>query len=454
MTGQQIESKRIVVVGAGYVGLVTGACFASVGNKVMVVEKDEGKINTLLQGKIPFFEPGLDKLVKKCQQNGHLVFLNDIAHAISQGPDFIFLCVGTPPLDDGSADLSFIMRAAEEIGENLNSYCIIVDKSTVPVGTAHKVKNIIVNTLQKRTMDVAFDVASNPEFLREGSALEDFFSPDRIVIGIETKRTEDALQALYKPFVASSDQCIAMNMESAELTKYASNSMLAARISFMNQLAQLSEKVGADIEQIKKGMAKDRRIGPLFLNAGIGYGGSCFPKDVTALICTGKQHGVTLSLLQEVDQINKEQRQWFLKKIFDYYGDTITKKHLGIWGLAFKPNTDDIRGAPSVDIIAALLEKGVKITAYDPKAVKSIQAIFGDNVSFVDNANDILNTCDGLIVLTEHKEFIQSDPQAFLRLKDGVVFDGRNCLNQQLLKECGVRYISVGRSSVNCNIKN
>ena len=348
---------KIVVVGAGYVGLVTGTCLAQKGYNVTVVENNQSKITALLNGKVPFYEPGLDALLKENIFHKRINFVGNIKEALDQKPEIIFSCVGTPPNEDGSADLSYVLQVAVEVGKSITDYCLIVNKSTVPVGSAEKVKHVINTHLKDRGMPVEFDVASNPEFLKEGDALNDFLCPDRIVVGVESARAEEILRRIYSPFITSQDQLLVMNIQSAELTKYASNAMLATRISFMNELANLAEKVGADIIQVKSGMAKDRRIGPFFLNAGIGYGGSCFPKDVRALAATGLEYGYSMSIVQSVEDANDKQRLLFVERILEHFGDSISQKHLGIWGLAFKPETDDLRCAPAIDIVKILLEK-------------------------------------------------------------------------------------------------
>ncbi|MCF7800140.1 UDP-glucose/GDP-mannose dehydrogenase family protein [Candidatus Babeliales bacterium] len=441
--------RKIAVVGAGYVGLVTGACFAQKDNFIIIVERDQNKIENLLQGKIPFYEPGLDLLVSKAIDHKKIIFVDNLKQALNQKPEIIFSCVGTPSLSNGAADLSAVWGVVKEIGQNLTDYCLIVNKSTVPVGTAAKVKEIIKQELIKRNLDINFDVASNPEFLKEGDALDDFLQPDRVVVGVETEKAEQILFDLYKPFLNSSEQFLSMNWPSAELTKYASNSMLATRISFMNQLALLADKLGADINQVKLGMSKDRRIGSCFLNAGIGYGGSCFPKDVQALVYTGCEYDQEMSLIKEVENINNKQRLLFADQILNYFGDNILNKNIAIWGLAFKPETDDIRCAPSIDIINKLLEKKVKITAYDPVAWQNIKNIFGDKIGYANTSKEILSKSDFLIILTEWKEFLEYKPQDFACLKDKIVFDGRNCFNPLDMQDAGIKYFSIGRNSLN-----
>ena len=431
-----------------YVGLVTGACFAQKGNRVIIVENNKAKIDQLLQGSIPFYEPGLDVLVSDGIAEKTLTFVENISTALEHKPEIVFSCVGTPSLSNGAADLSFVWNVVREIGKSITHYCLVVNKSTVPVGTAQKVKSLISKELQLRNADIAFDIASNPEFLKEGDALSDFLQPDRVVVGVESERAKFLLESLYKPFLNHPGQFISMNIPSAELTKYASNAMLATRISFMNQIASVADKVGADVEQVKLGMAKDLRIGPSFLNAGIGYGGSCFPKDVKALINTGLELGQEMSLVQEVDRVNDLQRQKFIDKIINYYGSAINKKTIGIWGLAFKPETDDIRCAPSIDIIAKLIELGAKVIAYDPVATSNIKEKFKESVEYAQTATEVLEKSDSLVILTEWKEFTQKKEADFIQLKDKTVFDGRNCFAPKSMNSAGVNYICIGRNSL------
>ncbi len=439
--------SNIAVIGAGYVGLVTGVCFAQKDNFVTIIEKDKAKIESLLAGKVPFYEPGLNELLENAIKLKKIIFVDSISVALKQNPQIIFSCVGTPSLPNGDADLSAVLNVASLVGQNINDYCLFVNKSTVPVGTAKKVKDIISKELKKRDSSCAFDVASNPEFLKEGDALNDFLMPDRVVVGVSSLKAKDILEKLYKYFISKKDQFIVMNIESAELTKYASNAMLATRISFMNQLALLADKVGADIGNIKKGMGKDSRIGSAFLNAGIGYGGSCFPKDVKALIKMGEKHGQKMTMTSVVDSINDYQREHFIKKIIDYYGRNLSEKKVGIWGLSFKPETDDIRSAPSIDIINKLLDYEADVIAYDPQAQNNIKNIFGDKIKF-DSADNILNKVDFLIILTEWKEFLNYKSSDFKLLKDKIVFDGRNCFDTVEMKNAGIKYFCVGRNSV------
>lgn len=437
---------KIVVVGAGYVGLVTGACLAQKGYNVTVVENNSDKIDRLLLGQVPFYEPGLAELVEENIKNKKISFVTSIKKALEQKPEVIFSCVGTPSNEDGSADLSYVLQVAVEVGRSITDYCLVVNKSTVPVGSARKVKKVISTQLKERGVSVEFDVASNPEFLKEGDALNDFLCPDRIVIGAESSKAEEILRRIYSPFITNQDQFLIMSVASAELTKYASNAILATKISFMNELANLAQEVGADINQVKNGMAKDRRIGPFFLNAGIGYGGSCFPKDVRALVSTGLEYGQSMSIIQSVETVNDRQRILFTDKILKHFGDSISTKHLGVWGLAFKPETDDLRCAPSIDIIRQLLEHGAKITVYDPVAMDNFKTIFGNQVNYALTPGEILDYCDSLIILTEWKEFLKYKPTDFINLKESTVFDGRNCFDPVEMFYSGIKYFCIGRN--------
>lgn len=438
--------KTVAVVGAGYVGLVTGACLAQ-NNNVIVVENNAQRIQDLLAGRVPFFEPGLDELVQRGIKQGTLVFVDSVAASFSFNPSIIFSCVGTPSLPDGSADLSFVWQVAKEIGQHINSYCVIVNKSTVPVGTGEKVKTIVQEQLDIRNLHCSFDVVSNPEFLKEGDALNDFLHPERVVIGASSEVAFGQLAELYKPFVSSESQILKMSVPSAELTKYASNAMLAARISIMNEIGQFADAVGADIEQVKLGMSKDKRIGAYFLNAGVGYGGSCFPKDVKALVSMGNDHGLEMGIIREVDRVNDAQRQWFLNKIINYYGHVLENKKIGIWGLAFKPETDDIRCSPALDVINGLLQKGAQLSVYDPVAMPLIQLLYRDSIQYARSAEDVL-VADCLVVLTEWKEFLRFSPDDFAKLNDKIVFDGRNCFDPIAMSEKGITYCCVGRAGV------
>ncbi|MCK4264811.1 UDP-glucose/GDP-mannose dehydrogenase family protein [Candidatus Babeliales bacterium] len=439
--------KRIAIVGAGYVGLVTAACFAKKGNKVVVVENNKAKLKLLSLGKPHFYEPGLPELVEEGVNSGLLTFVDNIDKALSENPEIIFSCVGTPSLADGSVDLSYVRSVAKEVGKCLNNYILFVNKSTVPVGTTKEVRQLIEKELKVRNTKITFDVASNPEFLKEGDAINDSLYPDRIVVGVSSKKSEDFLYNLYKPFLTIDDQFIVMNCESAELTKYASNAMLATRISLMNELAQLSEEVGADIMQIKKGMGYDNRIGSKFLNAGIGYGGSCFPKDVKALISIGRANSLDMNIVQSVDRVNDFQRKWFIDKIKKYFNEKLNSKKVAILGLSYKPETDDIRYAPSIDVISQMLDCGVSIIAYDPAASENVKKVFGDRIEFAVSANEALKNSDFAIVLTEWKEFKKLGIETWLLLKERIVFDARNCLDSLLLTTNGIEYFCIGRNS-------
>lgn len=440
--------KKVVVIGAGYVGLVTAACLAEKGNHVTVVERNPERRILLEQNKSPFYEPGLDALLLSCKEKKSLHVAATIGEALlAEQPSLIFSCVGTPSLPDGSADLSFVWDMASEIGTYLNHYAVIINKSTVPVGTTQRVKMIIHNKLHERGALVPFDCASNPEFLKEGSALADSRYPDRIILGVDSLRAEEELTSLYAPFITEENRLLVMRIASAELAKYASNAMLATRISFMNQTAQLAEKVGADIQEVREGMALDKRIGPAFLQAGIGYGGSCFPKDVQALVHMGKEQGSPMSLVETVDQINKQQREWFIGLILEQYGSSLAVKNIGIWGLSFKPETDDLRDAPSLDIIKALREWGARVIVYDPVALASVKMLYGDLLVYASSSEEVLELSDALIVVTEWQEFLQYKAQSFIILKDKIIFDARNCLNQQALEAVGITYRGVGKQS-------
>jgi len=442
--------KKIAVIGAGYVGLVTAACLAQKNNIVTVIERDLQKITSLLNGKVPFYEPGLDHLIISAIQTKHLIFVNNITQALDDEPEVIFSCVGTPSQEDGSADLSYVWNAAIEIGQSLKNYALIINKSTVPVGTAQQVKKLIQAELDKRQSSVNFSVASNPEFLKEGDAVNDFLMPDRIIVGVDCERAQRLLTDLYYPFLSHGAPLVSMSIASAELTKYASNAMLATRISFMNQMALLADALGADINEVKKGMALDKRIGGAFLNAGIGYGGSCFPKDVKALVLMGTSTGQRMSLVEEVDRVNELQKQAFISRILKHYNNTIANKKIGIWGLAFKPETDDIRCAPAIDIINKLLSLGAHVIAYDPVAMSNMQALFKNAVTFTQTADDVLKQVDCLVVLTEWQEFLHVDFEKFTVLKDNVVFDGRNCYPPEQLAHYGITHVTMGRQHASC----
>jgi UDPglucose 6-dehydrogenase len=437
------------MIGTGYVGLVTGACLAEQGNHVWCVDVDEDKISRLNAGVVPIYEPGLEDIIKRNVSQGRLKFTTDTKEAVRSSL-FVFIAVGTPPDGNGDANLKYVHQAARDIGASMDGYKIIATKSTVPVGTTHKIKSIITGELKKRNRtDIDFDVAFCPEFLKEGSAVDDFLSPDRIVIGTENDRTSEFLRELFAPFVQREPRILTMSITSAELTKYAANSMLATRISFMNELADFCETVGADIEEVRRGMGTDKRIGPAFLYAGVGYGGSCFPKDVKALIRSAKEKGKDLSILQAVEDVNTNQKYNFIKKILKHFDDKIADKTFAIWGLSFKPHTDDIREAPAIEIIKELTKKGAKVRTYDPVAMDNTRPLFEDNqnVHFAEDEYHALEGADAMVLVTEWPQFRKPDWERVKELlATPVVFDGRNQYDPGKMKKLGFEYIGVGRN--------
>jgi len=440
---------KITVVGTGYVGLVSGTCLAEVGNDVLCLDVDPAKIKILEEGGIPIHEPGLLEMVRRNVAAGRLKFTTDIKQAVDFG-DVQFIAVGTPPDEDGSADLQYVVSAARNIGKFMIGYKVVVDKSTVPVGTADKVKAAIAEELIARKADVKFSVVSNPEFLKEGAAVEDFMRPDRIVVGAEDEQSKDVMRALYAPFQRNHERLVMMDVHSAELTKYAANAMLATRISFMNELANLAEALGADIEAVRKGIGSDPRIGYDFLYSGCGYGGSCFPKDVKALISTGHNNGYDLKVLNAVEAANNLQKQVLTQKIKKQFGQNLSGKHFAVWGLAFKPNTDDMREATSRVLINDLLQAGATVTAYDPVAMQEAKRIFNNvkGLSFAETPSQALNNADALVIITEWKEFRNPDfSQIKQKLKANIIFDGRNMYDPATVKNAGVAYRSIGRLS-------
>ena len=439
---------KITVFGSGYVGLVTGACLADVGNQVMCMDVDQGKIDKLKQGIIPIYEPGLEDMVKDNMAAGRLHFTTDVKEAVDFGL-FQFIAVGTPPDEDGSADLRYVLAVAKSVAEHMNDYKIIVDKSTVPVGTADRVKQAVLDVLAERGESQEFDVVSNPEFLKEGSALDDFMKPDRIIIGTDNPRTAELLKALYSPFNRSRERVITMDIRSAELTKYAANAMLATKISFMNELANLAERLGADIEHVRHGIGSDSRIGYSFIYPGCGYGGSCFPKDVKALERTAKEMGYHAELLSAVENVNDRQKHRLFEKISAHYPNGVKGKTFALWGLAFKPNTDDMREAPSRVLLEALIDAGATVQAYDPEAMHEAQRIYGDKagLTYCAKQNQALDNADALIIVTEWKQFRSPDFDDLSRvLKDKVIFDGRNMYEPKFVKQAGLQYYAIGRS--------
>jgi UDPglucose 6-dehydrogenase len=438
---------KVTVFGSGYVGLVTGACFAEAGNHVLCVDIDAGKIARLQQGEIPIHEPGLDDLVKRNFEKGRLKFTTSAEEGIAHGL-FQFIAVGTPPEEDGSADLSHVLAVAETIGRHMNEYRVVVDKSTVPVGTADKVRERIEQTLGERGVKVEYDVVSNPEFLKEGAAIADFMKPDRVVVGTDNPRTAELLKALYDPFTRNRERMIVMDVRSAELTKYAANAMLATKISFMNEIANLAERMGADIEKVRLGIGSDPRIGYSFIYPGAGYGGSCFPKDVKALVHSAGEYKFDAQLLKSVEAVNKRQKTLLFRKISAYFKGDLKGKVVGLWGLAFKPNTDDMREAPARDLMEALWTAGAKVQAYDPVAMAEAKRIYGDrpDLALVDSAEAALNGADVLAVVTEWQEFRSPDFD-YIRdtVKHKVIFDGRNIYDPALVKSFGLKYHGIGR---------
>ena len=438
---------KIAVVGTGYVGLVTGTCFSEMGVHVTCVDVDERKIEALKSGVIPIYEPGLETLVHKNSKSGRLLFTTRLEEVINE-VDIIFSAVGTPPDEDGSADLRYVIDVAKTIGQHLNHYIVVVTKSTVPVGTARKVKAVIQEQLDARGVNIEFDVASNPEFLKEGNAIKDFMSPDRVVVGVESERARKLMARLYKPFMIVSDRLIFTDIPSAEMIKYAANSMLATRISFMNDIANFCELVGADVNMVRKGIGSDTRIGKKFLYAGCGYGGSCFPKDVKALIKTAADLGYNMRVLQAVEEVNAEQKLILFHKLVNYYGDIsqLKGKTVGLWGLAFKPETDDMREAPSLVLIDLLLRAGVHVKVYDPVAMDECRRRIGDSVTYAQNRYDAAEGCDALMLVTEWKEFRMPNAKTLLhKMKGRLILDGRNILDSEELQQAGFEYHCIGR---------
>ena len=438
---------KITVIGTGYVGLVSGTCLADVGNDVLCLDLDANKIRILEEGGIPIYEPGLEAMVKRNVAAGRLRFTTDVAAAAAHGV-LQFIAVGTPPDEDGSADLQYVVAAARNIGRHMTDYKVVVDKSTVPVGTADKVRAAIAEELAARRADIPFSVVSNPEFLKEGAAVEDFMKPDRIVVGADDARAIELMRELYSPFQRNHERLLVMDVKSAELTKYAANAMLATRISFMNELANLAETLGADIELVRKGIGSDPRIGFHFLYPGVGYGGSCFPKDVQALIRTASEAGHDLKVLQAVEAANEAQKGVLGGKIAKRLGADLSGRTIALWGLAFKPNTDDMREAPSLVLIAELLARGATIVAYDPVAVHEAQRILGDNprIRYAKTPMEALQGADALAIVTEWKEFRSPDFAAIkAMLKSGVVFDGRNLYDPAAPRRAGLEYFAIGR---------
>ena len=433
---------NISIVGTGYVGLVSGACFAELGATVHCVDTNREKIDKLNQGVIPIYEPGLEDLVRRNVKAGRLFFSTDLTDSLND-VEMLFIAVGTPPGEDGSADLNQVLAVARKIGQNLEKYLLVVTKSTVPVGSSKQVRNAIEEELKKRRADIQFDVASNPEFLKEGAAIDDFMKPDRVVVGVESEKAKELMTRLYAPMLLSNFRVIFMDIPSAEMTKYAANAMLATRISFINEIANLCEKVGADVSMVRKGIGTDSRIGSKFLYPGPGFGGSCFPKDVKALIRTGKDHGSPLSLLESVEAINERQKKVLFTKFSNHYQGKINGMHVAIWGLSYKPGTDDMREAPSLTLIEQLLEAGCTVKAYDPAAMDEAKRRLGDKIEYASDIYDAVRDADVLFHVTEWKEYRMPDWQKVRSLmKNPLLIDGRGVFNKTDLE--GITYLKIG----------
>jgi UDPglucose 6-dehydrogenase len=438
---------NVTIFGSGYVGLVTGACLAEVGNHVVCMDVDQQKIDRLNNGEIPIYEPGLEDLIERARERGNIEFTTDLEKAVGHGL-FQMIAVGTPPGEDGSADLQYVLAVAESIGQHMNDYKIIVDKSTVPVGTAEMVRTRVNEILAERKMSLEFDVVSNPEFLKEGAAIDDFMKPDRIVIGTDNPRTTELLRMLYTPFNRNHDRIIAMDIPSAELTKYAANAMLATKISFMNEMANIAERVGADIEHVRQGIGSDNRIGFGFIYPGCGYGGSCFPKDVQALSRTAEAIGYEARVLNAVEATNDQQKELLYEKISRFYAGDVKGKVIALWGLSFKPRTDDMRAAPSRNLLERLIAEGASVRAYDPVAMDEARHIYGDmqGLEFCESTDEALQGADVLAIVTEWKNFWSPDFSYIAdQLADKAIFDGRNLYDPAAVKPFGLRYFAIGR---------
>lgn len=439
---------KVCVVGTGYVGLVAGTCLAEMGNDVICVDNNLEKLSQLEKGIVPIYEPGLEELIKVNVSEGRLNFTSNLQEAVQKSL-VCFIAVGTPQGEDGQADLKYVYEVAKSIGQSINDYKVIVDKSTVPVGTADAVSKII-----KEQTNIEFDVVSNPEFLKQGAAVDDFLKPDRVVVGSNSQKATEIMQELYSPFLRTGNPVIMMDVKSAEMTKYAANSFLAVKISYANEIANICEQVGADAEMVRIGMCSDKRIGSQFLFPGLGYGGSCFPKDVKALLKTAKDNNCDYQLLQAADDVNKKQRQVFINKILNKFGNDLSGKTFAVWGLAFKPKTNDMREAPAITIINALLERGAKVQAYDPKAVESAKEIFGNKITYSKSAYEALNDADCMLLLTEWNEFRRPDFDKIKSLmKNYVIFDGRNQYNSKRLLEKGFEYYQIGKQTDKAMVK-
>ncbi len=444
---------KIAIIGTGYVGLVSGTCFAETGITVTCVDIDEAKIINLRKGIVPIYEPGLESMIENNVEKGRLFFSTDIKESIIDC-DAVFIAVGTPSDEDGSADLQYVLKVARDIGKYMQNHLVVVNKSTVPIGTAKKVKDAVREELLKRNSDLEFDVASNPEFLKEGAAISDFLKPDRIVVGVDSERSEKVMQRLYKPFLLNGHPLLFMDIPSAEMTKYTANAMLATKISFMNDIANLCEIVGADVNMVRKGIGSDTRIGTKFIYPGVGYGGSCFPKDVKALIKTSQENHYTLELLKAVENVNERQKQVLSAKIFKHFGNDLKGLSIAVWGLSFKPQTDDMREAPSLVIIEQLLEAGAKVKAYDPVAMEEAKHKIGDRITYSKDMYEALIDTDALAIVTEWPEFRVPNYAVMEKLlKKKVIFDGRNIYDPNEMKENRYTYYSIGRKTINSESK-
>lgn len=436
---------NIAIVGTGYVGLVSGTCFAEMGVHVTCVDVNEDKINTLISGQIPIYEPGLDEMVLRNYREGRLNFTTDLTSVLDD-VDIVFSAVGTPPDEDGSADLQYVLAVARQFGQNIKKYTVLVTKSTVPVGTAKKVKAVIEEELQQRGVEIPFDVASNPEFLKEGAAIKDFMSPDRVVVGVESEKAKEMMTRLYRPFLLNNFRVIFTDIPSAEMIKYAANSMLATRISFMNDIANLCELVGADVNMVRKGIGSDSRIGSKFLYPGCGYGGSCFPKDVKALIKTAEKNGYEMKVLKAVEEVNENQKSVLFNKLRDFYQGDLQGRTIALWGLAFKPETDDMREATSLVTIKLLMEAGCKVRVYDPVAMNECKRRMGDVLIYANEMYDAVLDADALLILTEWKLFRLPSWRVIRKsMKHPLVIDGRNIYDVEELNKMDIKYMCIGR---------
>jgi len=436
---------KITLIGTGYVGLVTGTCFAETGVEVICVDVDNEKVELLKKGKIPIYEPGLEVMMVNNMEKKRLTFTTNIKEALKES-EVVFIAVGTPPDEDGKADLSHVLSVAKEIGHEMEHYLLVVTKSTVPVGTAEKIEKTINLELSKRNVTIPFDIGSNPEFLKEGDAIKDFLRPDRIIIGVESENAKKLIQKLYKPFLLNNHPILFMDIRSAEMTKYAANSMLATKISFINEMANLCERVGANIDMVRKGIGSDSRIGNKFIYPGMGFGGSCFPKDVQALIRTGEENKYSLEVLKAVERVNKIQKSILFDKISQYFNGDLSDKLIGIWGLSFKPKTDDMREAPSITLIGKLIKSGAKVHAYDPAAMVEAKKKLGDRIIYAKDQYDALVDADALVLVTEWSEFrLPNFKVVHKLLNHAVIFDGRNIYDGKEMEEMGFEYFSIGR---------